>query len=134
MLVVREAGAWLAVVGIPLSAGAVQAELVVREGDGERRVPFSVRAKEYPAQHITLKNRQPGQPRPGRLARIERELAEQTAAYAVFRDAMPSNVILDRAGPGRPAVQPLRGCAAISAASRAIRTPGWTSPCRRARR
>lgn len=95
VLVVREADAWLALVGIPLSAEAGTAQLTVRDGKGERRVPFTVRAKQYPAQHITLKNRRQVNPDPADLARIERELAEQTAAYAAFRDALPSNVILD---------------------------------------
>jgi len=98
VLVVRqEDGQWLAIVGIPLSARAGQAQLQVSDAGGSRRVAFAVRDKEYAAQHITLKNRRQVTPNPDDLRRIERELAEQNAAYAAYREGVvPSNVVLDR--------------------------------------
>ncbi|WP_420042505.1 peptidoglycan DD-metalloendopeptidase family protein [Bordetella genomosp. 13] len=98
VLVVREDGRrWVAIVGIPLDAKPGQAVLQVRDAEGSRGVSFAVSDKEYVAQHITLKNRRQVSPDPEDLKRIQRELDEQMAAYAVYRaDVTPSNVILDR--------------------------------------
>ncbi|MCQ4346192.1 peptidoglycan DD-metalloendopeptidase family protein [Pseudomonas stutzeri] len=99
VLVVREEGRrWIAVVGVPLTVkpGRQQIEL----DDGSRR-SFAVASRHYKEQHITLKNREQVSPSPANLARIERELAEQTAAYRRFSPRQPSNLLFDRpvAGP-----------------------------------
>ncbi|WP_312434172.1 peptidoglycan DD-metalloendopeptidase family protein [Achromobacter sp.] len=98
VLVVREAGKqWIAVVGIPLSAKPGQEQVQVKDAGGTRQVAFTVGAKDYVAQHITLKNQRQVDPNPDDLRRIERELAEQVEAYRGFRAGVtPSNVILDR--------------------------------------
>ncbi|CAB3905460.1 hypothetical protein LMG26689_04713 [Achromobacter animicus] len=98
VLVVREAGKqWIAVVGIPLTVKPAQEQVQVKDGGGTRQVAFTVGAKDYVAQHITLKNRRQVDPNPDDLKRIERELAEQVEAYRGFRAGVtPSNLILDR--------------------------------------
>lgn len=98
VLVVREAGKqWIAVVGIPLSVKPGQEQVQVKDAGGTRHVAFTVGAKDYVAQHITLKNQRQVDPNPDDLKRIERELAEQIEAYRGFRAGVtPSNVILDR--------------------------------------
>ncbi|AVJ29504.1 peptidoglycan DD-metalloendopeptidase family protein [Achromobacter spanius] len=98
VMVVREAGKqWIAVVGIPLSVKPGQEQVQVKDAGGTRQVAFTVGAKDYVAQHITLKNRRQVDPNPDDLKRIERELAEQVEAYRGFRAGVtPSNVILDR--------------------------------------
>ncbi|WP_191575998.1 peptidoglycan DD-metalloendopeptidase family protein [Achromobacter insolitus] len=98
VLVVREAGKqWIAVVGIPLTVKPGQEQVQVKDGGGTRQVVFTVGAKDYVAQHITLKNRRQVDPNPDDLKRIERELAEQVEAYRGFRAGVtPSNLILDR--------------------------------------
>ncbi|WP_291383074.1 MULTISPECIES: peptidoglycan DD-metalloendopeptidase family protein [Achromobacter] len=98
VLVVREAGKqWIAVVGIPLTVKPGQEQVQVKDGGGTRQVAFTVGAKDYVAQHITLKNRRQVDPNPDDLKRIERELAEQVEAYRGFRAGItPSNLILDR--------------------------------------
>ena len=98
VLVVREAGKqWIAVVGIPLSVKPGPQQLQVKGAAGSRQVAFTVGAKEYVAQHITLKNRRQVEPNPDDLKRIERELAEQTRAYGSYRAGVtPSNLLLDR--------------------------------------
>jgi len=98
VLVVREAGKqWIAVVGIPLSVKPGQEQVQVKDAGGNRQVAFTVRAKDYVAQHITLKNQRQVDPNPDDLKRIERELAEQVQAYRGFRAGVtPSNLILDR--------------------------------------
>ena len=84
VLVVREQGKqWIAVVDIPLSVKPGQEHVQVKDAAGTRQVAFSVGAKDYVAQHITLKNRRQVDPNPDDLKRIERELAEQIEACAV---------------------------------------------------
>jgi len=98
VLVVREADKqWIAVVGIPLSVKPGQEQVQVKDAGGTREMTFTVGAKDYVAQHITLKNQRQVDPNPDDLKRIERELAEQIEAYRGFRAGVtPSNVILDR--------------------------------------
>jgi len=93
VLVVREDGQrWIAVIGIPLGTapGTQHAEVY------GRRQTFNVQPRHYREQHIRLKNREQVNPSPQNLARIERELAEQTAAYRQFSPRQPSNLLFDK--------------------------------------
>jgi len=104
VMVLREAdGPWIAVVGIPLAARPGSEAISVRSpGGAARSIAFDIGAKTYTAQHIKLKNQRQVTPNPDDLKRIERELAEQTQAYRIFRAGVtPSNVLLDRPVPGR---------------------------------
>ncbi|CAD5108059.1 M23 family metallopeptidase [Zestomonas carbonaria] len=93
VLVVKEDGKrWIAVVGIPLSIKPGSQTL---EADG-RQLSFTVGAKRYKEQHITLKNKEQVNPSPANLKRIERELAEQTSAYRLFSPGTPSNLLFDK--------------------------------------
>ncbi|WP_211187703.1 peptidoglycan DD-metalloendopeptidase family protein [Achromobacter sp. Bel] len=98
VLVVREEGKqWIAVVGIPLSVKPGEQQVVVSDARGQRKLPFKVGAKEYVAQHITLKNPRQVDPNPDDMKRIEREMAEQSAANRTYRAGVtPSNLLLDR--------------------------------------
>ncbi|WP_315137910.1 peptidoglycan DD-metalloendopeptidase family protein [Achromobacter marplatensis] len=98
VLVVREEGKqWIAVVGIPLSVKPGEQQVVVSDAKGQRKLPFKVGAKEYVAQHITLKNLRQVDPNPDDMKRIEREMAEQSAANRTYRAGVtPSNLLLDR--------------------------------------
>ncbi|WP_276808686.1 peptidoglycan DD-metalloendopeptidase family protein [Castellaniella defragrans] len=100
VMVIRDSDKqWIALVGIPLSTKPGRQALQVQGGPS---AAFEVRAKEYAAQHITLKNRRQVTPDPEDLKRIERELALQTDAYRSYRDGVvPSNVLLDRPVGGR---------------------------------
>lgn len=100
VMVIRDSDhQWIALVGIPLSTRPGRQSLQVQGGAA---AAFEVRAKEYAAQHITLKNRRQVTPDPEDLKRIERELALQTDAYRTYRDGVvPSNVLLDRPVDGR---------------------------------
>ena len=91
----------MAVVGIPLSVKPGRETLQVNAAGGVRQIGFEVRAKTYEAQHITLKNKRQVYPDPADLRRIERELAEQNAAYARYSPGTPTNVMLDRPVSGR---------------------------------
>ena len=89
----EESKRWIAIVGIPLSVkpGTQQVEV-----EGGQRLNFQVGAKHYTEQRITIKNQQQVNPNAKNLARIERELAEQTRAYRQFSPRQPSNLLFDK--------------------------------------
>ena len=94
VLTVREDGQrWIAIVGIPLSVAPGTQQVEVDDG---RRLTFQVGAKHYAEQRITIKNQQQVTPNAKNLARIERELAEQTRAYRQFSARQPSNLLFDK--------------------------------------
>ena len=95
-LVVREEGRqWIAVVGIPLSVKAGEQRVSIDDAKGARELAFTVRPKEYAAQRITLKNPRQVNPSDEDMKRIEREMAEQSAANRSYRAGVtPSNLIL----------------------------------------
>ncbi|OZI65218.1 peptidoglycan DD-metalloendopeptidase family protein [Bordetella genomosp. 1] len=102
MVLPQPGNAWLAIVGIPLSVKPGSESVTVGSGASAARVPFTVGTKTYVAQHIKLKNKRQVNPDPDDLRRIERELAEQNAAYRAFRaGVVPSNVVLDAPVQGR---------------------------------
>lgn len=97
VLVVREEGRdWIAIVGIPLAAKAGKQQIAVKQAGANRNLSFSVGSKHYKEQRITLKNTRQVNPLPEDLKRINRELAEQTAAYRTFSPGTPSNLVLDK--------------------------------------
>ncbi|MCC6073712.1 peptidoglycan DD-metalloendopeptidase family protein [Pseudomonas sp. GCM10022188] len=99
VLVVREDGQrWLAVVGVPLTVEPGEQRIELDDG---RRLSFTVGDRDYQQQYITLKNKEQVNPSPANLKRIDRELAEQTAAYRQFSARQPSNLLFDKpvAGP-----------------------------------
>ncbi|WEW98002.1 peptidoglycan DD-metalloendopeptidase family protein [Pseudomonas nitroreducens] len=97
VLVVREEGRdWIAIVGIPLTTKAGNQQIAVKQAGANRNLGFTVGAKHYKEQRITLKNTRQVNPLPEDLKRINRELAEQTAAYRSFSPGTPSNLVLDK--------------------------------------
>jgi len=92
VLVVKEQNNWLAIVGVPLTVKPGAQSI----SSGGRTLSFTVGQKKYPEQRITLKNTQQVNPDPENLKRIERELAEQIAAYRTFSPNTPSNLLLDK--------------------------------------
>ncbi|MDX3907296.1 MAG: peptidoglycan DD-metalloendopeptidase family protein [Pigmentiphaga sp.] len=96
MVLRDDTGQWLSVVGIPLDTKPGAQRIVIQEEAGSRTVAFEIRDKVYAAQHIKLKNKRQVNPDPADLARIEKETAEQLAAYRAFRPHGPSNVMFDR--------------------------------------
>jgi len=101
VMVLDDGGQWVAVVGIALTTAPGPATIDVRDAKGVRKVSFNVGEKTYEAQHITLANKRQVNPNPQDLARFKKELAEQTAAYAIYTPGVPSNVIMDHPVPGR---------------------------------
>lgn len=91
-----EAGGYLAIVGIGQKSNPGRHTLTVNYGTATESLSFEVRPKKYREQHIKLSSNRHVNPSQSDLDRYSREAAEQTAAYKEFRDAIPSNVILDR--------------------------------------
>ncbi|TBU94419.1 peptidoglycan DD-metalloendopeptidase family protein [Phytopseudomonas dryadis] len=83
---------WIAIVGIPLSVKSGTQQI---ESAGQR-LSFQVGSKKYVEQRITIKDQQQVNPNAENLARIERELAEQTRAYRQFSPRQPSNLLFDK--------------------------------------
>ncbi len=94
VLVIKEDGArWIAIVGLALGTAPGRQQIEV---DGRGNLSFAVGQRHYAEQRITLKNQEQVSPNPQNLARIERELAEQSRAYRQFSPRQPSNLLFDR--------------------------------------
>ena len=94
VLVVQEEGKrWIAIVGIPLKSQPGPHQVTTNDG---RTLSFAVGNKHYRKQHIKLKNTRQVNPLAEDMARINRELAEQTLAYQTFSPTQPSNLLFDK--------------------------------------
>jgi len=101
VLVVREAGEWVALVGIPLAAKAgskVRLD-VERAGAPPERVEIAVAPKQYAAQHLKVPAGQVDLS-PEDLARYERERAHLAGVLATFTDGTPATLALLQPAPG----------------------------------
>lgn len=87
VMVVREAGNWLAIVGVPLLFKPGEHELTVLDaGDRTQTRRFSVRRKEYGEQRIRLKDQRMVDPSPADLERIEREQLDMKQVFTHWND------------------------------------------------
>ncbi|HBX54574.1 M23 family metallopeptidase [Pseudomonas sp. UBA2684] len=94
VLTIHEDGQrWIAIVGLPLTSKPGTQQIMV---NGSQPLSFQIGSKTYVEQRITLKNQQQVNPNAKNLARIERELAEQTRAYQQFSTRQPSNLLFDK--------------------------------------
>ena len=72
-----------AIIGVAADAPAGTRHLQVETAAGQAAIPFNVRQREFPEQHITIANERLVNPDPAALARHRRERVEQDAAYAL---------------------------------------------------
>ncbi len=91
-----DAGQWVAIVGIPLTAPLEPQVLEVTLGGKKTTQTFTIRDKKYREQRITLKTNKHVDLSPEDLARFEREKKLQDEAYQQFSAHLPSNLLLDR--------------------------------------
>lgn len=89
-----------AVVGVAADAPAGPRQLEVATADGDDTIPFEVRAKTFPEQHLTIQNRRLVNPEPADLARHRTERAEQDAAYALRTPVRSGLAPFARPAPG----------------------------------
>ena len=88
VMVVRQGGFWRAVVGLPLSLTPGRHRLTVVDGtNNERTYYFTVRAKKYAVQHLTLRNKRLVDPTAEDLRRIERDKTAIWAAFATWTES-----------------------------------------------
>jgi murein DD-endopeptidase MepM/ murein hydrolase activator NlpD len=87
VMVLRTEGRWQAVVGIPLGAQPGVHHLEVVAAKKTRRIPFTVKDKQYATQRLTITDRRKVEPTPEDLARIEQENKKIGAALATWSDA-----------------------------------------------
>lgn len=94
VMVVRDAGQWVAVLGIALATMPGDARLAVqRDGGPQTLLPFSVKPFRYAEQRLRVA---PGQVELSKqdLARYERERAHLARVVATFSDAAPETLQL----------------------------------------
>lgn len=71
---------WQAVLGVPLDLAAGTHRVVVQSGDQTSTVMFDIADKQYPTQHITIKDKRKVNPNQYDMQRINRESARINAA------------------------------------------------------
>jgi murein DD-endopeptidase MepM/ murein hydrolase activator NlpD len=99
VMVLREDGRWLAVVGIPLDTAPGRRELVVGSGGLTRKLPIEVAAKAYDVQKLTVA---PGKVDLSKkdLERADAEKLKIRAALKAFTDVPPATLRLQPPVPG----------------------------------
>jgi len=100
VMVVRQGGAWLAVVGIPLDLEPGEQNIDVEQpGADPRKLDFQVLPKQYRTQQLKVA---PGMvnPSPENEARIAREREKVSAALATFSPEPPATLRLAQPVPG----------------------------------
>lgn len=103
VLVVREQGAWYAVVGLPLALepGAYELSVLERAAQATRTIALQVGGKEYETQRLTVANRRHVEPEERDLRRIERERRILSRAFSVWTDALADDLVFDLPAVGR---------------------------------
>lgn len=87
VITIKPGDHWVAVVGIPLSAKPGEKSLIVKRGSASIHVKFEVMGKDYPTQHLTIKNKRKVNPNAEDLKRINAEKERSTAARHRFTEA-----------------------------------------------
>lgn len=87
VMLVRQANNWVAIVGLPLSlTPGTHSLTVIDTGDRLSTRPFTVLAKEYGAQRITLKNQRMVDPNAADMERIGREQQSMTDIFTQWNE------------------------------------------------
>jgi len=99
VMVLRDAGRWLAVVGIPLGTSPGPNHVVVKHGNTTARVGFDITAKEYAVQKLTVPPSQVDLSKSD-LARVEKERLRIRSALTTFSAPPPETLRLLQPTPG----------------------------------
>ncbi len=102
VMVVGDAGHWQAIIGIPLDTSPGEQTLEISVSGGEPQpLNFTVQAKEYETQHLTIANKRMVEPTAQDLLRIEKETKIIQVALRHFSEAkqVPLNFAVPVQGP-----------------------------------
>ena len=86
VLVTKNDGQWLALIGIPLNAKPGQHKVTVKSQSGEYQTKFTVIDKEYPAQYLTIKNQRMVNPNPDDIKRIKADMIPINRALSTWTE------------------------------------------------
>ncbi len=100
VLVVGDAIAWTAIVGIPLAAQPGEAHVRVDEAGGSRRLAYAIAPKRYAEQRLTVAPKTVDLSAADQ-ARYERERDHQAGVMATFSDPLPAELAMAVPVPGR---------------------------------
>ncbi len=95
VLVISDHKQWVAVVGLPLDMAPGPHELSVKIDGVTKTRQIEVNAKDYPEQHITLKDKSKVELSPADLERAEREIAAIKELKLHWRDAPDTDLALN---------------------------------------
>ncbi len=103
VLVVRQAGAWQAVVGLPLSLkpGRYHLDLTGPASQDARAVAFKVTDKQYESQYLTITNKRQVDPTAEDLRRIARDQEILNRALATWTETLADDLRFDLPTAGR---------------------------------
>lgn len=95
VMVTASQGRWVAVVGLGLNTAVGRHTLRVHNSQGGNQTrAFTVTAKRYEEQHITLKNKRMVNPYAKDLPRIRKDQARSRKAFASWREVAPPTLSL----------------------------------------
>jgi murein DD-endopeptidase MepM/ murein hydrolase activator NlpD len=98
-LVVKDGAAWVAVIGIPLSAPLGPTRVIVRDGSGSHEIEFNVTDKRYASQSLKVPPRQVNLSKAD-LARVTSERFRIDHALAQYSEPPPQSLHLPQPVPG----------------------------------
>lgn len=101
VMVVARGQHWFAVVGIPLDVVPGQYNLIAKQQDDIVEYPVRVQAKDYPVQHLVVRNKNHVEPDPAELARIASERERLGAAFASWTPNDAPELRFDMPAQGR---------------------------------
>lgn len=95
ILVTRDRGLWYAVIGLSLDTTPGTYSLRISMGDTTQTEYFEVHSKDYPEQHITLKDKSKVNLSKPNLARTKREIAEIRNLKRHWRETQDTDLTLE---------------------------------------
>jgi len=101
VMVLKNAGQWVAIVGIPLASKPGTATLQIQRGAQKTSQAFTIHDKNYTTQRITIKDKRKVDPTAQDLKRIRRESRIMHSAFTTWhpRDDVPLRLDLPAKGP-----------------------------------
>lgn len=86
VMVVKDRGWWVAVIGIPLDAKLGRHKISTKVLGKDMKLPFDIKNKEYPAQYLTIQNKRMVNPNAEDLKKIKADRVKIGKALAVWTE------------------------------------------------